>query len=111
MALIACPDCGREVSDAATACPQCGRPVQPPAALKPPQVIEQTSKRFKGVQALGCGLMLAGFFVPLIIGIIMSESRTQSNTAMAGLVVATLLLPVGFVLWIVGRARAWWHHG
>lgn len=27
MALIACPECGREVSDAAPACPACGYPV------------------------------------------------------------------------------------
>ena len=27
MALITCPDCGREVSDLAKACPNCGRPV------------------------------------------------------------------------------------
>ncbi|HYH78658.1 MAG TPA: zinc ribbon domain-containing protein, partial [Longimicrobium sp.] len=40
MPLITCPDCGREVSDAAPACPHCGRPFQPtpstpPAAPKP----------------------------------------------------------------------------
>lgn len=28
MALIACPACGREVSDAATACPHCGHPLK-----------------------------------------------------------------------------------
>jgi hypothetical protein len=28
MALLKCPDCGRDVSDAAPACPGCGRPVQ-----------------------------------------------------------------------------------
>jgi predicted outer membrane lipoprotein/DNA-directed RNA polymerase subunit RPC12/RpoP len=34
--LIICPDCGREVSDAAPACPHCGRPILPhPAATKP----------------------------------------------------------------------------
>ncbi len=27
MALVKCPDCGRDVSDRATACPQCGGPV------------------------------------------------------------------------------------
>jgi uncharacterized membrane protein YvbJ len=27
MALIACPECGRQVSSAAPACPQCGYPV------------------------------------------------------------------------------------
>lgn len=30
MALINCPDCGTEVSDAAPACPKCGRPIAPP---------------------------------------------------------------------------------
>src|SRR3954463_11734898 len=34
--LILCPDCGREVSDAAPACPHCGRPILPrPAAQQP----------------------------------------------------------------------------
>lgn len=27
MALIACPDCARQVSNEAPACPQCGRPI------------------------------------------------------------------------------------
>lgn len=30
MALINCPDCGTEVSDAAPACPKCGCPIAPP---------------------------------------------------------------------------------
>ena len=32
MALITCPDCGREVSDLAKACPNCGRPVSTAAS-------------------------------------------------------------------------------
>jgi len=28
MALITCPDCGKEVSDRAPSCPQCGAPLQ-----------------------------------------------------------------------------------
>jgi len=28
MALVACPECGREVSDQALACPQCGYPIR-----------------------------------------------------------------------------------
>ncbi len=31
MALIQCPDCGRDVSTMAAACPNCGRPVEQPA--------------------------------------------------------------------------------
>jgi DNA-directed RNA polymerase subunit RPC12/RpoP len=34
MALIACPDCGTQVSDQAPACPKCGRPGNPNAAAK-----------------------------------------------------------------------------
>jgi hypothetical protein len=30
MALVKCPDCGKDVSDAAPACPACGRPIAPP---------------------------------------------------------------------------------
>lgn len=32
MALIKCPECGREISDKATACPGCGYPMTPAAA-------------------------------------------------------------------------------
>ena len=32
MALIPCPDCGRQVSTEATACPECGRPIRLPRA-------------------------------------------------------------------------------
>lgn len=32
MALVKCPDCGRDVSTAATTCPQCGRPMTAVAA-------------------------------------------------------------------------------
>ena len=36
MPLITCPDCGREVSDAASACIGCGRPMEPaPASSEP----------------------------------------------------------------------------
>lgn len=42
MALIRCPDCGRDVSDAATHCPHCGRPLAaaaPPAPAHPPATL------------------------------------------------------------------------
>lgn len=28
MALLKCPECGKEVSDAASSCPHCGRPIR-----------------------------------------------------------------------------------
>lgn len=33
MALIKCPECGREISDTASACPGCGAPSASPAVL------------------------------------------------------------------------------
>lgn len=36
MALVQCPDCGQQVSDAAPACVRCGRPLQPPQYQQQP---------------------------------------------------------------------------
>ncbi len=37
MALIRCPECGREVSSAAAACPSCGHPITGTHTAAPPQ--------------------------------------------------------------------------
>ena len=39
MALIACHECGKEISDQAEACPHCGAPVKKP---EPPKVEDMT---------------------------------------------------------------------
>ncbi len=54
MALVTCPDCGREVSDAAPTCPGCGRPVQAAAAAT--------------VRRSGCAAGLTGCLVALALG-------------------------------------------
>lgn len=41
MALITCPECGREISDTAQACPHCGHPIL--LSSKIPQQVELTS--------------------------------------------------------------------
>lgn len=45
MALISCPECGREISDKVTACPHCGYPmVQPGSSISSkPQQVELTA--------------------------------------------------------------------
>jgi hypothetical protein len=62
-----CPDCGREVSDAAPACPGCGRPMQAGAAqmqmMQPQPAPAKRSSVFWGVL-----LALIVFFVVLPIG-------------------------------------------
>jgi hypothetical protein len=63
---------------------------------KPPTVIEQTSKKWKGFRALGCLSLVLGF---LAIG--------AWDAPVAGL----LLVTFGLVAYIGGRVGAWWHHG
>ncbi len=43
MALIICPECGKEISDKVKACPHCGYPLQEEVDLTAPQPVEITS--------------------------------------------------------------------
>ena len=49
MALIDCPDCGKNVSDSAPACPNCGRPIAKASAPPPPQPVYVAAPKKKGV--------------------------------------------------------------
>lgn len=82
--LVACPDCGGEVSPRAVACPKCGAPV----SAKPPRT-NRAGARWEGAGFL---LILAG-----IVGYL-SGSPTW---LFAGL----LLGMVGFAVFIVGRFK------
>lgn len=66
MALITCPDCGREVSDRAPACPSCGAPIAPPPVPPPasPQRVVTSEDSFL-TRNRGCGDML--LYGPLIL--------------------------------------------
>lgn len=63
MALITCPDCGREVSTAAAACPQCGRPMTPLAPPAPQAAAGAEDRLWRGGPSLA---LLAGKFLGLI---------------------------------------------
>ena len=63
MALVACADCGKEMSSEAVACPNCGRPSTKAA-----------NKAKDSKQSVGCVIVLVGllmlFFLPSVeIGI------------------------------------------
>lgn len=58
MALVPCPDCGREVSDAAPACPQCGRPMVSTHVPEAPVVVKPTIWQDRNMGALGCGALI-----------------------------------------------------
>lgn len=67
MALIKCPECGKEISSSASACPNCGHPVKA-SAIAPAQ------REGPFMQTLNCGcvviavLLLFVLVVALIAG-------------------------------------------
>lgn len=74
MAVVNCPDCGREISDAAPACVGCGRPMTTPVA-QPASAVGPVCKRcgsdrvgkVRGLQGVG---ELAIFLVLFVLGVI-----------------------------------------
>jgi len=102
MALIKCPECGREVSDTARACPCCAYP------LGAPTLIEQTAKRWKSVQILGAVLMLLG----LVLGLVFLYTTKVSDSSVRPVLACLVpFLVAGVSVYVVGRVGAWWHHG
>jgi hypothetical protein len=106
MALVPCAECGRQISDKAAACPHCGNPLSPaPAAPAPVSVAtapgqavttEATGKGWKVVQLVGALIMTAG-----------AVACTASKTPGTG----TQLFILGMIVFLAGRAGAWWSHG
>lgn len=111
MALIKCPDCGKEFSDQATACPNCGRPNQPVASIpKEPQNntavplnqryrdSESTPKKNSGlsIAALVLSIMGCTFVLGIILAII--DLCKKDTTKKHGLSKAALII---CALWIV----------
>src|SRR5437762_705326 len=103
MALIKCPECGRDVSDEATVCPHSARPLaRTPYKQRPVQVIERTGRRWKGVRVLGWLLILAAAFV-----LFAEWAAADFRGVAAGFSIG---LAGVACLWI-SRAGAWWYHG
>jgi hypothetical protein len=90
MALIRCPDCNAQISDAAPTCPHCGRPM---AAA--PMLVEQTGKSFKAGIVIGIIVAVIGFFSAGVVG------------GAFGLTV----LVIGVLIFVGSLIGAWWNHG
>lgn len=70
MALIQCPDCGKEFSDQAAACPNCSRPNKAP----PP-----ATEKKGGCLGRGClGLLLIFVVVGMITAVVGDSSKSSS---------------------------------
>lgn len=100
MALIACPDCGTQVSDSARACPKCARPM---AAT----TIEQTGKQWKAAQL---GFVLLGFS-GCIMTLVTAADHSSTGQAPTGPPIGALLFFLGVLGYFGARIGAWWKHG
>jgi uncharacterized membrane protein YvbJ len=64
MALIECPECGKEVSDKAPGCPQCGAPIA--GSIADPATAHGRGEGLF-LKSMNCGCMLVLAFVVLFI--------------------------------------------
>ena len=93
MALMQCPDCGKQISEAAPACPHCGRPRDQDGT---PVTTQLTAKSLKAAQAIGA----------ILIALSLLGLMTNSNHAYI-----LLAFILGVALYIGARLAAWWYHG
>ncbi|MGA7437651.1 MAG: hypothetical protein WBW32_05930, partial [Luteibacter sp.] len=98
MALVECPDCGREISDSAASCIGCGRPMH--SMADGAVVVEQTAKKYKGWMA--ASFLGAIGFIVLAIVVAMLGHKPVVPVALAAACVASYLAAV---------IAAWWNHG
>lgn len=96
MALIKCPECGKEISDRAISCPACGRPI---VQATP---IEITGKKWKRLQLLCALAILSGI-------IICGFGTTLEGSGV--LFFGAFLSIGGLVGYFLVKVAAWWHHG
>lgn len=104
MALVKCPECGTQVSTAASACPKCGAPIATPGIGTPLSTIQQTSKRLK-VHIIFSSL---AFWIGLIWFLVAINSESQPPSAPSPIPVFLFL--IGAIWFLVTKFRIWWHH-
>ncbi|HYS53884.1 MAG TPA: PH domain-containing protein [Thermoanaerobaculia bacterium] len=98
MALVKCPDCGHDVSTAASACPNCGRPMAAMAAPTPqtaPPVKEETLWHGTPSWLLLFGKVVLAFVVAIVLILIYYFGYQ-------------FLAPYGTIVWIVIAAIVVW---
>ena len=72
MALIRCPECGREISDQAQACPGCGFPISSCSSQRE-QLLEASRQKDRKFLIKAGGLSLLA--IVLILGILVLISK------------------------------------
>lgn len=104
MALINCPECGKEISDTATSCPNCGRPLNTNGSQNQ-KVILTVEEKFKG--ALSGGRLAIGIISILLFVLVAFQScaagvsnaleENGETSGSSGLLLAIFMLAAGIV--------------
>lgn len=98
MSLIACTECGRQVSDKAASCPQCGAPIAT-GKTEATVTTQLTSRKFKFHQIVAVGAIIVGSVIAIAV-------ETPRGRGFGG-----ALVMAGLALFILARIRTWWHSG
>lgn len=81
MALINCPECGKEISDKATACPNCGFPVKNASTNIP----KPTTSHYNFIKMrTGFGITDLSLGIMLLIMVLQSEGGVANNSRIMG---------------------------
>ncbi len=76
MALIACPECKKKISDTAGSCPNCGYKITPE---KVTEIKKQEQQAQKGC-TIGCLSIIVIFFALFLFGVFSSPSTSSSDS-------------------------------
>ncbi len=93
MALIECPDCGREVSDSAAACPDCGYPVAKGSTPVPSRAVPEPTERAWWPAVSIIGRIAVGGILLLLARV---EQELGAGTGLVGLLVAGSAIPTWY---------------
>ena len=93
MALIECPECGREVSDSAAVCPECAYPVAAGTLPVPPRAVSGSTRRPSWIAVSIIGRIAVG---GIILFLTAAEQELGAGTVLVGLLVAGSAIPTWF---------------
>ncbi len=93
MALIECPECGREVSDSAAVCPECAYPVGAGTPSVPPRAVSDSTKRPSWTTLSIIGRVAVGGIILFLTAV---EQELGAGTGLVGLLVAGSAIPTWF---------------
>ena len=94
MPLITCPDCQKEISDAAPACPNCGRPLAVENGSSPPQQVEIIGVQIKSKRGRTV-FIVALLLIGLAVGAYFYINSTNKNEYIDNLVAVKATMSQG----------------